>query len=64
MKVKVYKVVTKENPNGIFYMVGAPSKRIAKWCGANIFNYEHVTFLSAKDMIAKRFRVKGGEGDG
>ena len=61
MKVKVYKVVPKENPNSIFYMVDAPSKRTAKWCGANLFNNEYIAFLSANDMIAKRFRVKGGE---
>ena len=54
MKVKVYRVVPKENPNCIFYMVDAPSKRIAKWCGANLFNNEYIdfNFLSAKDMIA------------
>lgn len=62
MKVKVYRVVPKKNPNGVFYMVDAPSKRIAKWCGANLFNNEYIDFLSAKDMIAERFRVKGGEG--
>ena len=28
MKVKVYRVVPKENPNGIFYMIDALSKRI------------------------------------
>ena len=60
MKVKVYRVVPQENPNSVFYMVDAPSKRIAKWCGANLFNNEYIAFLSAKDMIAKRFRVKCG----
>lgn len=63
MKVKVYRVVPKENPNGIFYMVDAPNKRIAKWCGANLFNNEYIAFLSAKDMIAERFRVKGGDAE-
>lgn len=61
MKVKVYRVVQKKNQNGVFYMVDAPSKRIAKWCGANLFNNEYIDFLSAKDMIAERFEVKGGE---
>ena len=61
MKVKVYRVVPKKNTNGVSYMVDAPSKRIAKWCGANLFNNEYIAFLSAKDMIAERFRVKGGE---
>lgn len=62
MKVKEYRVVPKKNTNGVFYMVDAPSKRIAKWCGANLFNNEYNAFLSAKDMIAERFKVKGGEG--
>mgnify|MGYP003484556181 FL=1 len=62
MKVKVYRVVPKKNTNGVFYMVDAPSKRIAKWCGANLFNNENIAFLAAKDMVAERFRVKGGEG--
>lgn len=62
MKVKVYRVLPKKNPNGIFYMVDAPNKRIAKWCGANLFNNEYAAFLSAKDMGAERFRAKGGEG--
>lgn len=62
MKAKVYRVVPKKNTSGVFYMVDAPNKRIAKWCGANLFNNEYIAFLSAKDMIAERFRVKGGEG--
>ena len=61
MKVKVYRVVSKKNPNIAYYMVDAPSKRIAKWCGANLFNNEYIDFLSAKDMIAERFKVKDGE---
>ena len=61
MKVKVYRVVPKKNPNIAYYMVDAPSKRIAKWCGSNLFNNEYIDFLSAKDMIAERFKVKGGE---
>lgn len=61
MKVKVYRVAPKENSNGISYLVDAPSKRIAKWCGANLFNNEYISFLAAKDMVAERFTVKGGE---
>lgn len=60
MKIKVYRVVPKGNINGISYMVDAPNKRIARWCGANMFNNEYIAFLTAKDMIAKRFRLKGG----
>lgn len=61
MKVKVYSVVPKENPKGVFYVVDAPSKRIAKWCGANLYNNEYFVFCSARDMIAERFTVKGGK---
>ena len=38
-KVKVYRVMLKDDLNGdIFYTVDAPNKRIARWCGANLFN--------------------------
>ena len=55
MKVKVYRVWPKNNPD-LWYLVDAPSKRIAKWCGTAIANNEHVTFLKAKDMVARRFK--------
>ena len=61
MKVKVYQVVPKKNPDSVSYLVDAPSKRIAKWCGANLFNNEYIAFLAAKDMVAERFTVKGGK---
>ena len=60
MKVKVYRVVPKKHSNDVFYAVDAPSKRIAKWCGANMYNNDYFSFLSAKDMIAERFRIKEG----
>ena len=41
MKVKVYQVILKDMTNPIYYYVDAPSKRIAKWCGANLFNNEY-----------------------
>ena len=56
MKTKVYKVWPKNSPSN-FYMVDAPSARIAKWCGANLVNNEFAVFLSAKDMKAERFKV-------
>lgn len=59
MITKVYRVMLKDlTKNSTFYMVDAPNKRIAKWCGANLFNNEYAAFLSAKDMTAKRFRCK------
>ena len=61
MKIKVYRVAPKDNPNGISYLVDAPSKRVAKWCGANMYNNEYIDFLAAKDMIVERFKVKNKE---
>lgn len=60
MKTKVYKVELK-NPTGdedtLYYLVDAPSKRVAKWCGSALYNNEYFTFLSAKDMKATRFTL-------
>jgi hypothetical protein len=61
MRVKEYEVSHKDNYGCTHtYWVDAPSKRIAKWCGATLYNHLYVAFLSAKDMKAKRFKVKGG----
>lgn len=54
MKVKVYKVSLKENPN-IYYFVDAPSKRVAKWCGAALCNNEYTGFFTNKDIKVERF---------
>jgi hypothetical protein len=56
MKVKVYKVYPKNNPD-LWYLVDAPSKQIAKWCGTAILNNTYSGFLTAKDMKAERFKV-------
>ena len=56
MKVKVYKVWPKNNPD-LYYYVDAPCKWVAKWCGAAIVNNEYNTFLAAKHMKAERFKV-------
>lgn len=58
MRVKVYKVYPKKQnaDAAIWYYVDAPSKRIAKWCGAACYNNEYAAFLKASDMIAERFR--------
>lgn len=58
MKAKVYIVYPKKQDAGtdIWYYVDAPSKRIAKWCGAACYNNDYNTFLTAKDMVAERFR--------
>lgn len=54
MRVKVYKVSLKENPN-IYYFVDAPSKRIARWCGAACYNNEYAGFRTLKDMKVEKF---------
>ena len=62
MRVKVYDVTLRHKcQDNKTYYVDAPNKRIAKWCGANLFNQDFVAFVKAKDMKAKRFRLKGGE---
>ena len=60
MKVKVYKVYPKDS-HDLWYFVDAPSKRIAKWCGATIMNNTYCSFLTAKDMVAKRFKAEEEE---
>jgi hypothetical protein len=57
MKVKVYKVSLKEDPN-IWYLVDAPSKRIAKWCGAALYNNVYLGFRTPKDMKVERFKYE------
>ena len=57
MKVKVYKAYPKDNPD-LWYLVDAPTKRIAKWCGAAILNSTYCNFLAAKHMVAERFLIK------
>ena len=56
-KVKVYKVWPKNNPD-LRYMVDAPCKWVAKWCGTAILNNTYTGFLVAKDMVAERFKVE------
>ena len=58
MKTKVYRVRPKNNPDNIEYLVDAPNRWVAKWCGANLFNNEYTVFLTAKDMTVKRFRTE------
>ena len=59
MKVKVYKVYPKKqtgDEDRFWYYVDAPSKRIAKWCGAACYNNDYAASLRASDMVAERFR--------
>jgi hypothetical protein len=57
MKVKVYRVSLKEDTN-IWYLVDAPSKRVAKWCGAALYNNEYPGFRTPKDMKVERFKYE------
>ena len=54
-KIKVYKVWPKNNPD-LWYLVDAPTKRIAKWCGTAIMNTNYCVTLVAKDMMAERHK--------
>ena len=56
-KVKVYKVYPKNQPD-LYYYVDAPSKYIAKWCGAAILNNTYYNFLTAKNMVAEKWTLK------
>ena len=56
-KVKVYRVYPKNNPD-LWYLVDAPCKYIAKWCGAAILNNTYCNFLAAKHMKVERFKVE------
>ena len=57
MKIKVYKVYPKNKPE-LWYLVDAPTKRIAKWCGTAIINNTYCMFLTAKDMTAENWVYK------
>lgn len=57
MKVKVYKVSLKEDSN-IWYLVDAPSKRVARCCGAALYNNEYLGFRTPKDMKVERFKYE------
>ena len=54
MPVKVYKVYPKNKPD-LWYLVDAPCKWIAKWCGTAIINNTYCNFLVAKDMVAESY---------
>lgn len=49
-KTKEYKVCLKKDPN-IWYSVEAPSKRIALWCGYNLFQNEYLGMVNKKDFV-------------
>ena len=57
MRVRVYKVYIKH----VWYYVDAPNKRVAKWCGSNIYNNEFIDFATPKEVRVERFKIKGGE---
>ena len=44
--IKMYKVVVRN----AYYYVDAPNKRIAKWCGYNMFCNEYCSDASIKEV--------------
>lgn len=54
LKVKVYKVYPKDNYT-MWYLVEAPCKYIAKWCGTAIINRTYTSGYTAKDMKVERW---------
>lgn len=62
MKIKVYRVeLRKPWIWKDFYYVNAPSKRIARWCGANLFNNNFPVCFTAKSVKATRYTEKRGK---
>ena len=59
MKVKTWVCYIKNSPE--WYYVDAPSKRIAKWCGAACYNHEYCAFATAKDVDVERFKYEEKE---
>ena len=58
-EVRVYRVTLEDHTvDSPTYMVDAPNEYIARWCGANLYNNEYYTFLSASDMKAEEFKLK------
>lgn len=61
MKVKIYKVELRKT--GIidnFFYVDAPSKRIARWCGANLFSNIYPLCLTARSIKATKYKESEG----
>ena len=56
-KVKVYKVYPKDDPS-IYFLLEAPNKRIAKWCGADCYINYYPGFRTIKDMVVERIKTK------
>lgn len=57
MKTKTYFVY----PKGQFdmrYEVEAPNKRIAKWCGLNLFDNDYLHAFTIKELVVERKRNK------
>lgn len=52
--VKCYRVYPKDNPD-LWYLVEAPNKRIAKWCGIAVLDVNYCGSWTTKDMKAERF---------
>lgn len=51
--MKQYTVFYKRNVT-MYYIVEAPSKRIAKWAALNLFNHEYCGQFSTQDLIVYR----------
>ena len=46
MKVKMYKAIIRDT----YYYVEAPNKRVAKWCGYNMYTNEYAGVASIDDV--------------
>lgn len=57
--MKLYTVYLKSAPTKHWYSVEAPNKRIARWCGYNLFQNEYL----GGNVSIRDFKVKRDEGD-
>ena len=55
MKVKSW--VAYINNSKEYYFIDAPSKRIAKWCGAALYNNEYPAAKSSRDVQVERYKL-------
>jgi hypothetical protein len=52
--MKLYIVYLKSAPTKHWYSVEAPNRRIARWCGYNLFCNEYLGEVSLRDFGVKR----------
>lgn len=57
MKVKMYKAIIRDT----YYYVEAPNKRIARWCGYNMYTNEYAGVASIKEVSVELIGKENGD---